>query len=308
MSSFRGGIWPVAVKGDAAASDVRAANAVAALRYVTPGYFRAMGTPIRRGRDIASTDTRQRPFVAVVSESFARRYWPGADPIGQRFTFAYAEREVVGVVPDARFRGLERQSEPQAYLSAQQVADGAITFYAPRALAVRVRGDAAAITPAVRQIVRRLDPRVPITEVQTLQRLVELETEPRSIQVRVIAAFAAMAFLLAAVGLHGVLAYAVSQRTQEIGVRMALGAGSSDVLSMVLRRSVLLAAAGAAPGLGLAWLAGRSMSALLAGVSPVDPPTLAASLALVVAIALAGSLVPTRRALRVDPLTALRSE
>jgi putative ABC transport system permease protein len=149
---------------------------------------------------------------------------------------------------------------------------------------------------------------MPITEVRTLRTLVELETESRAVQVRVVAAFAAIALLLAAVGLHGVLSYAVSQRTQEIGVRMALGAESSDILSMVLRRSAALAAAGAAPGLLLAWLVGRSMSALLAGVSPVDPVTLAVSLVLVAVITLAGSLAPTRRALRVDPLTALRSD
>jgi predicted permease len=307
MSSFRGGIWPVTVKGEDSA-DVRTVANAAALRYVTPGFFQAMGTPIRRGRDIIAADTRDRPFVAVVSESFARRYWPNQDPIGRRFTFASAEREIVGVVPDMRFRGLERESEPQVYLASPQVADGAGGFYAPRALAIRTRGDAAALAPMVRQVIRRLDSRMPITEVRTLRTLVELETESRAVLVRVIAAFAAIAFLLAAVGLHGVLSYAVSQRTQEIGVRMALGAESRDILSMVLRRSAVLMAAGAVPGLLLAWISGRSMSALLAGLSPIDIPTLAASLALVVLMTIVGSLVPTRRALRVDPITALRSE
>jgi hypothetical protein len=149
ISSFRGGIWPVSVKGDAeAATDVRTANNSAAIRYVTPGFFRAMSTPLKRGRDIDSGDTRDRPFVAVVSESFVRRYFPDQDPIGRHFTFAYADREIVGVAGDVRFRGLERKSEPQVYLSSQQVADGAITFYAPKALAVRTKGDPARFAPA----------------------------------------------------------------------------------------------------------------------------------------------------------------
>src|SRR4029453_15111212 len=122
MSSFRGGLWPVSVKGDAEAGvDVRSATNVAAIRYVTPGYFASMGIPLKRGRDIDSADTNDRPFVAVVSESFVQRYWPNDDPIGRHFTFAAADRELVGVVGDVRFRGLERTSEPQVYLSSQTV-------------------------------------------------------------------------------------------------------------------------------------------------------------------------------------------
>jgi predicted permease len=126
ISSFRGGMWPVSVKGDAdAGQDVRSANNVAAIRYVTPGFFDTLSVPLKRGRDISASDTRDSRFVAVVSESFVKRYWPTADPIGRHFTFAFADREVVGVVGDVRFRGLERKSEPQVYLSSQQVNDGA---------------------------------------------------------------------------------------------------------------------------------------------------------------------------------------
>jgi ABC-type antimicrobial peptide transport system permease subunit len=267
-----------------------------------------MGTPLKRGRSIEGSDNRDRQFVAVVSESFVRRYWPNDDPIGRHFTFAFADREVVGVVTDVRFRGLERVSEPQVYLSSQQVGDGAITFYAPKALAVRTSADPATLAPSVRSIVRRADPKLPITEVQTLTDMVDLETASRTVQVRVLAAFAGIAFVLAAVGIHGLLSFAVSQRTQEIGVRMALGAQRGDILSMVVRRALILAVAGVVPGVILAYIAGRSMEALLAGVKPADGPTLASAVGLAVVMTVLGTLAPTLRALRVDPITALRSE
>jgi predicted permease len=309
MSSFRGGIWPVSVKGDAdAASDIRRSNNVAAIRYVTPGYFETMAIPIKRGRDISESDNRDRQFAAVVSQSFVKRYWPNDDPIGRHFTFAYADREVVGVVGDVRFRGLERTSEPQVYLSFQQVADGAITFYTPKALAVRTTVPPAKLAPAVRDVVHRADPNLPIMDMQTLSDMVDLETASRSVQVRVLSAFALIAFILAAVGIHGVLSFAVSQRMTEIGVRIALGAQSRDILSMVLSRGVTLAIAGVLPGVALAYVAGRSMEALLAGVKPADAITLASAVGLTVMMTLVGSLAPTLRALRVDPITALRAD
>src|SRR4029078_10304132 len=209
---------------------VRSATNVAAIRYVTPGYFEAMGIPVKRGRDIDGGDTNDRPFVAVVSESFVKRYWPGEDPIGRHFTFAAADREVVGVVGDVRFRGLERKSEPQVYLSSQQVPDGAITFYTPKSLAIHTTGEPAQLASSVRAIIRRADPKMPITDVLTMGDLVDLETASRSVQVRVLTAFAAIAFVLAAVGIHGLLSFAVSQRTAEIGVRVALGGLRPDIL------------------------------------------------------------------------------
>lgn len=309
ISSFRGGIWPVAVKGDVAtASDVRSANNVAAIRFVTPGYFDAMAIPLKHGRDVAGTDTRERQFVAVVSESFARRYWPDADPIGRQFTFAFAERVVVGVAGDVKFRGLERVSEPQAYLPSSQVPDGAITFYAPKALALRTTGDPAALAPAVRGIVRGADPMLPITGLETMTEMVSRDTASRAVQVRVLIAFAAIAFVLAAVGIHGLLSFVVSQRTQEIGVRVALGATPVDVLTMMLKRVAMLAVAGVVPGVVLAYAAGRSLEALLAGVEPTDAVTMTAAVGLTMAMTIAGGAVPTLRALRVDPIAALKRE
>jgi putative ABC transport system permease protein len=309
MSSMRGGIWPVSVPGDAdAARNTPRASNVAAIRYVTPGYFDAMAISLKRGRDVGAADSRDRQFVAVVSESFVKRYWPNEDPIGRHFTFAFADREVVGVVGDVRFRGLERESEPQVYLSSRQVDDGAIIFYTPKSLAVRASVPAATLAPAVRDVIRRADPRLPITSVQTLSDMVDLETASRSVQVRVLSAFALIAFVLAGIGIHGLLSFSVSQRAQEIGVRMALGAQSGDILSMVVGRSVRLAAIGVIVGVALAYIAGRQMEALLAGVKPADAITLAAAVSLSVVMTIMGSVLPTLRALRVNPISAIRSE
>jgi putative ABC transport system permease protein len=309
ISSFRGGIWPVKVAGDTTPGmGPRDANNTAALRYATPGYFAALAIPLLRGRDIADGDTQQRPFIAVVSASFAARYWPGQDPIGRHFEFAFADREVVGVVGDVRFRGLERRSEPQVYLSAQQVADNWITYYAPRALAVRVTGSPAAIAPAVRAAVRGAATNVAITEVQTLADMVDLDTASRATQVRVLGAFAAIAFVLAAVGIHGLLSFAVSQRTQEIGVRMALGAQPRDVVLMIVGGAVRLGAVGLLVGIAAAYGAARSMQALLAGVKPTDAVAFGAAVALTALMLIIGTLMPTIRALRIDPISAIRAE
>ena len=309
ISSFRGGIWPVSVKGDVNAGDTtRSQNNVASIRYVTPGFFETIGVPVTRGRDIRESDSQDRQFVAVVSESFVRRYWPDADPVGRHFTFAFADREVVGVVGDVRFRGLERISEPQVYLSSKQVADGAITFYSPKDLAVRVTGSPEALAPAVRAVIRKADPKLPISQVQTLSDMIDLETASRSVQVRVVAAFALIAFALAAVGIHGLLSFAVSQRTQEIGVRLALGAQRGDILGMVVRRCAVLAIVGVIPGVLIAYAVGRSMEVLLAGVKPADAVTLATAVGLCALMTVLGCVAPTLRALRVDPITALRAE
>jgi len=309
ISGFRGGIWPVKAGGDLdAGAGVRGANNVAALRYVTAGYFAALAIPLKRGRDIGPADTQQRPFVAVVSDSFAQRYWPGQDPIGRHFEFAFADREVVGIVGDVRFRGLERTSEPQVYLSSQQVADSWITYYAPRSLAVRTAAPPMSLAPSIRAIVRGADPTVAITEVQTLGELVDGDTASRATQVRVLGAFTVIAFVLAAVGIHGLLSFAVSQRTQEIGVRIALGARPLDIVAMIAGNAARLGAGGLVIGAGLAYAAGRSMQALLAGVTPGDAGAFAAAVALTAVMLSAGTLLPTVRALRIDPIEAIRAE
>jgi predicted permease len=303
---MRGGIW-----GVVAAGEVPEPGALppASARFVTPGFFATLGVPILSGRDIRDSDTREAPFVAVVSESLARRHWPGQDPIGRRFRFGpAAEREVVGVVGDVRVRGLERQSEPQVYLSYQQVADGSIIGYTPKDLAVRASGDPLTLLPPIREIVRRADPQQPVSDVRLLSDIVEGETAPRRIQVRVLAGFATAAFLLAAIGLHGLLSFTVASRTQEIGVRIALGARSADILDAVLREALQMAALGLVLGLGLAYATGRALQALLAGVGPGDALTFVAAVGLCALMTVAGSLLPALRAVRVDPVAIMRTE
>ena len=301
----RGGLWPVVIPGQ---PQEPGAQPMAALRFVTPGLSAALGIPLRSGREISDSDTHEAPFVAVVSESFAKRHWPGKDPIGQRFQFGLADRTVVGVVGDIRLRGLEQTSEPQVYLSHQQVEDGSIIGYTPTDLAIRAAGQPLDVLPSVRAIIRHVDPQQPISDVRLLSDIVEGETAPRRTQVRVLAAFAAVAFLLAAVGLHGLLSFAVSSRAQEIGLRIALGARSADILSMVLRETLQMAAVGLVLGLVLAYTAGRGMEALLAGVRPTDAATFLAATGLSSLMTLAGSLLPAVRALHVNPIEVLRSE
>jgi len=302
---MRGGIWPVEVGGVPAA---RRDGQTASLRFATPGLFATLGIPLRRGRDFTAGDTREAPLVAVVSASFAERYWPGTDPLGRRFSMAFAERTVVGVVGDVRVRGLERESEPQVYLPHGQVADGSLTFYAPKDLVIRASGRPEALLPAVRRIVHGADPELPISDVQTLQAVVDADSAPRLAQVRVLAVFAALALSLAGLGLYGLLSYAVSQRVPEIGLRLALGAPAASILRMVLGDGARLAAVGGLLGLCLASAAGRSVEALLFGVAPVDLGVYATGLGLVTAATLGGSLVPALRAVRVDPGLALRGD
>jgi putative ABC transport system permease protein len=228
--------------------------------------------------------------------------------LGRHFSFVLSDRVVVGIVGDVRLRGLEGESEPQVYLSYKQVPDDWIIGYIPRALVVRASTPPEALAGSIRAIVKRVDPALPISDVTTLTEVVERDTASRSTQLRVIGAFAAIAFLLAAVGIHGLLSFAVSQRAQEIGVRIALGARTADILRMVVRRSLALAAAGVVPGVLLAYWAGRGMQALLVGVTPADAPTFASVIALALLMTIAGTLMPALRAVRVDPITVIRVE
>jgi predicted permease len=299
-----GGIWPVAINGQPAD---RAANNTASMRFITPGFFTAMGIPQRMGRDVSDSDTLERTAVAVVSESFVRRYWPRGDALDRHFLFGLRDRTVVGVVGDVLVRGLDRISEPQVYLPSQQVADGDLQFYAPKDLVIRSALQPAALLPAARRAVHNADPEQPVSNARTLPEIVEENTAPRAVEARVLGAFAAIAFLLAAIGIHGVLAFMVSQRWQEIGVRVALGARPAGIVAMVLKQGLFLAFAGLVPGLVLAYAAGRAMEALLAGVKPADTPTFLCAAGLAVAMTVAGSLLPALRAVRVDPITAIRS-
>ncbi len=301
---MRGGIWPVLTAASAAPADSR----MASVRYVTPDYFTTLAIPLLRGRDVAPGDTQTSQYVAVVSRAFAATHWPGQEPLGQHFSIALQERVVVGVVGDVRVRGLERESEPQVYLPSAQVPDGGIIFYAPKDLVIRTSGTAAALVASVRGAVARADPEQPLSDVRTLADVVLHETSSRSAQLAVLTAFAAVAVLLACLGIYSLLSYIVAARVPEIGVRMALGASPAQVTGLVLRRTAALAGAGVVAGLALAAAVGRSLQALLAGVSPADGLTFVSAGALALAVALAACVLPARRAARVDPMTATRAQ
>ncbi len=303
--TWGGGIWPAEIPGRPVD---RGASGSASIRFVTPGYFATLGIPFRAGRDVDDHDTQASAYVAVVSESFANRYWPEGTALGQHFTMAFNDRQIVGVVADVKVRGLDRRSEPQVYFPSAQVGDSSLSFYAPKDLAVLTTLPVASVLPAVRAVIHAADPEQPITAVQTIAELIAGQTASRATQLRVLAMLATLAFLLAGIGVHGLLSFAVSQRAQEIGVRMALGASAGAVVRMVLRRGLGLAVAGMIPGIAIAYLAGRAMQSVLFGVAPADPVTIGAAVALVVLMTLLGALIPARRASRIDPMRVLRSE
>lgn len=307
--TMTGGIFPIVANGIPSNGS---SGRNASMRYTTPEFFTAMGIPMRMGRDFAETDELDRPPVAVVSESFAKKYFPGENPIGRQFGItvggAPMMEEIVGVVGDVLVRGLERTSEPQMYLSYKQQAGSSFPFFMPKDLVIRTTAPMAEVMPAVRRIVHEADPTQPISDVRSLADLVSGQFAARAVQVRVIAAFAAVAFFLAAVGIHGLLAYAVSTRTHEIGVRMALGAQQGAIVGLVVRQGVLLALCGVIPGIAVAYGAGRAMQSLLFGVQPGDVTTFAAAISLCVVMTVAGSLLPAWRAVKVAPASVFRGE
>jgi predicted permease len=303
--TWGGGTWPVIVDGR---SHNRSEGNVASMRFVTPGLFSTMGIPFQSGRDVSESDTADRPYVAVVSESLARRYWPNQQPIGQHFTFAFHDREVIGVVRDILVRGLERSSEPQVYLSYKQVPDGWLSPYAPKDLVIHSSQSPEHLVPAIRQILHGADSEQPISSVRTMDEVLAGETESRTIQMRVLVVFTAIAILLAGLGIYGLLSFTVSMRQQEFGIRMALGARQGDIFKMVLEQGVVLAVAGLLPGLALAYIAARLLQSLLAGVRPADALTFSTAAAVCLITSLLGTLIPAIRAVRADPAAVMRTE
>jgi putative ABC transport system permease protein len=302
---MRGGIWPITVDGQRAEAEN---PHTASLRLVTPGFFETLLVPLLRGRDVRDGDGPGTARVAVVSESFVRRHWPDQDPLGRRLSFDFGDLDVIGVVRDIKVRGLERESEPQVYLAASQVPDEALVYYSPKDLVIRAEGDLQALVPALRAAAARADPQVPLSDIRPLSDIVEADSAARVVQVRVLGAFAATAFLLAAVGLHGLLAFSVAARTREIGVRFALGATPARVMKLVVGRGLVLASMGIAAGLVAAAWASSTLQTLLFGVDPRNTAVYGAAIGLCVLVAILGTVLPAVRAMRIDPLDAIRAE
>ncbi len=280
------------------------------VRVATPGYLEAMGIPLRRGRMLEASDTAGSRPVVVLSESAVRRFFPDEDPIGKRINVGWrrpddmpkAGGEVVGIVGDVRELGLAKDHPPEIYIPHAQLPTNSMD------VVLRSSLDARSLTRSVERVVAELDPELPLARVQTLETIVARSvSEPRFYMV-LLGAFAAMAVGLAALGIFGVMSYAVVQRSREIGIRVALGADPRDVRGMVLRDALVLTLSGVSAGLAGALALSRVIASLLFQLSPTDPATLAAVAAGLTAVALLASYLPARRATRVDPLEALRSE
>ena len=300
-----GGIAGVDVPGIEARS--RRTEGVS-LRYVTPQFFSTLGIPVRQGRVVDDGDRLGRPLIAVVSESFVRRYWPNENPIGRTFTMRGVEPSVVGVVRDIKVRGLERTNEPQLYMAAAQAPAQLGGLYIPKDLVIRTSTTSESLLPSVRDVIRRVDPEQPVSNVRLLTEVVAGQTADRRAQLRILSALAIVALLLTGIGIHGLLAFMVAQRAREIGVRLALGAEPGRVARMIVGEAARLALLGGLPGILVAYAAARAMSALLFGIPPGDPLSLAGGALLVIVVTLAGALAPAVRAVRVSPLVAMRAE
>jgi predicted permease len=272
------------------------------LHQVGPGYFEVMGIPILRGRALQEMDRAGAPMVAVINETMARRIWPDQEAIGKRFR-CFGEDwiiEVVGVARDAKYFTIGEDPQAFFYVPLAQHPSTAVTLH------VRTEGDPAGVLGTVRAQVQSLDARMPLTNVQTIGQLFDQALWAPRMSASLLAAFGALALALAAIGVHGVVSYSVAERTQEFGIRMAIGARPVDMLKMVLRQTLLTASIGAAFALVVAYAATRGLGNLLIGVPVGDPVTFGGTLAVILFAALLASAWPAWRASRIDPLAALR--
>jgi predicted permease len=269
-------------------------------------FFRTMGIPLRSGRLIQVAE--KEPDNVVVNEAFARQFFPGEDPLGQRIVFGRNDANhwtIVGVVGSIRGGDLGAEPEPRMYRAIGQSED---RFLSLMRLSVRTAGDPLGVVRAVEGQLYAVDRSQPVFDVKTMEQRVADTLAPERFQLLLIGTFAAMAVILAALGVYGVMAYLVTRRTREIGIRMAIGARPEQVRGQILRESLALAATAVAAGVAGAWGLTRYLGAMLYGVTAVDGVTFSAAALLLVAVAMAASLLPARKASRVDPVVALREE
>jgi putative ABC transport system permease protein len=306
--SFSGMNFAFTVEGSRPATDMNLPLAV--YRVISPDYFRTMGIPTLRGRSFDRQDTVEKPAVVVVNRKLAEQFWPGQDPIGKRLKVGPADSPnpwatVIGVVGDVRQVGLQGEQRLEMYASYKQDPRG---FIAPRDLVVRSKADPASIVAAVREQVWAVDKDQPVSNVRTMEQVFASAVARERFQALLLGLFAGLALVLAVVGLYGVMSYAVTQRTHEIGIRMALGAQRREVLRLIIGEGMLLTLVGVALGLGVALGVTRLMTGILYGVTATDPTTFVAVAGLLAAVAFIACYIPARRATKVDPLVALRYE
>jgi putative ABC transport system permease protein len=286
-------------------------------RIITPGYLDSVKLPLLRGRDITAADDAPAPGVVIINERAAARYWPGEDPIGKHVTFDEDKDKkpiwltVIGIVKNAKQEELKEKPSPEVYLAAFQNHDyleSPESHLAYITLVVRTSGDPGALATPVKNVVWSFDHNLPISEVVTMDEVVAATTAEPRFETLLLGIFAGVALALAAVGIYGVMSYTVTRRTHEIGIRVSLGASRSNILMLVVKQGMLLALIGSSVGVGCALLLSRLMTKLLYGVHPNDPLTFGAVAAILITVAFAASYIPARRAMRVDPMVALRHE
>jgi predicted permease len=286
----------------------------AGYRIVAGEFLNALGVTLRRGRLLTADDRAGARLVTVVNEALARQLFPGQDPIGKRVTFGTPDsaqwREIVGVIADVRQTGLTVAPSPELYVPAWQLTPDLWTIFASIPLSFMVRSEVSPETlgPAIKSAVHEVDPEQPISKLREAGELLQDATARQRFNMSLLTLFGLLALVLAAVGVYGVMAYGVSQRTRELGIRLALGARSSSVQAMVLRQGLAMTLTGL--GLGLVGALGltRLLSSLLYGVSPSDPRVLGGAVLVLAVVSTIACLIPAVRATRVNPIEALRSE
>ena len=272
---------------------------------VLPGFFEVMGIPVLTGRGFTERDDDKAPKVAVLNSAAVRKYFPGENPIGRRFGSSPEENstmEVVGIVRDVKYNSVRDEAPPTMYVPYRQTRGGGVM------MEVRTAGDAVSAMSGIREAVRRIDSNLPVMDMSTQMEQIERRFLQEKLFAQANAFFGGLAVLLAAVGLFGLMSYSVARRTNEIGIRMALGARSQDVLSLVMRESMTLVIVGIVIGLAVALGASRLVSTLLFGLAPTDTVSMAAAVLVMIVVSAIAGYLPARRASRVDPMVALHQE
>jgi predicted permease len=289
-------------------------------RAVSSHYFTAFRIPMLRGRTFEDRDTGKSERVVVINQAMAKKYWPKDDPVGQRITiggsalgpdFAEPARQIIGIAGSVRESGLKDSDQGVMYIPQAQTTDG-LTKLAnsviPLSWAVRTANDPSALSTAIQREILAVDGQLPVSKIRTMEQVVSESTARQNFNMLLLSIFAGMALLLAAIGIYGLMSYTVEQRTQEIGIRMALGAGRGDMLKLIVRQGMLLSGIGVAVGLAAAFGLARVLSSLLFGVKATDPLTYATVALVLISVAFFACYVPARRATKIDPLIALRYE